>query len=106
MNQEDLNKLESERTRGNEAAQILNAPIFIEAWQEAEKAISAQRRKCGVKDTELAMKLIMAEQTLGIVKGYIENLMKTGKFGEAQLKLEQERVNWLKRMTSSGFSRL
>lgn len=105
MTQDELNKLENERTRGNDAAQILNAPIFIEAWKEAERAISAQRRKCGVKDTELAMKLIMAEQTLGIVKGYIEDLMKTGKFGEAQLKLEQERMNWLKRLTSGGFSR-
>lgn len=105
MTQEELNKLENERTRGNDAAQILNAPIFIEAWKEAEKAISAQRRKCGVKDTELAMKLIMAEQTLGIVKAYIEDLMKTGKFGEAQLKLEQERMNWLKRLSSGGFSR-
>ena len=106
MNQEEQNKLENERTRGNEAAQILNAKIFIEAWGEAEKAISAQRRKCGVKDTELAMKLIMAEQTLGIVKGYIEDVMKTGKFGEAQLKLEEERVNWLKRLRDGGFSRL
>lgn len=105
MNQEEQNKLENERTRGNEADQILNAKVFIEAWAEAEKAIYAQRRKCGVKDTELAMKLIMAEQTLGIVKDYITNVMKTGKFGEAQLKLEQDRVSWLKRMSSSGFSR-
>ena len=105
MTPEELKKLESEQTRGRNAAEILNAPIFIEAWKEAEKAISAQRRKCGVKDTELAMKLIMAEQTLGIVKGYIEDVMKTGKFGEAQLKLEQERVNWLKRLSSGGFSR-
>lgn len=105
MNQEEQNKLENERTRGNDAAQILNAKIFIEAWDEAEKAISNQRRKCGVKDTELAMKLIMAEQTLGIVKGYIEDVMKTGKFGETQLKLEQDRVNWLKRLRDGGFSR-
>ena len=106
MNLEEMNKLQSEQTRGNDAAQILNAPIFIEAWKEAEKAISAQRRKCGVKDTELALKLIMAEQTLGIVKTYIEQVMNTGKFGEAQLKLEQERVNWLKRLSGGGFSRM
>ncbi len=106
MNDDELRKLEAERTRGNDAAQILNAPIFIEAWKEAEKAISAQRRKCGVKDTELALKLIMAEQTLGIVKTYIEQVMQSGKFGEAQLKLEQERVNWLNRLKGGGFSRM
>lgn len=106
MTPEQLKSLESEQTRGRNAAEILNAPIFIEAWQEAEKAISAQRRKCGVKDTELAIKLIMAEQTLAIVKGYIEDLIKTGKFGEAQLKLEQERVNWLNRLKTGGFSRM
>jgi len=106
MNNEEMKKLESEQSRGRQAEEILNAPIFIEAWKEAEKAIGAERRKCGVKDTDKAMKLIMAEQTLGIVKGYIEDLMKTGKFGEAQLKLEGDRVNWLKRMTSGCFSRL
>ena len=105
MTQDEQNKLENERTRGNEADQILNAKVFIEAWAEAEKAISSQRRKCGVKDTELAMKLIMAEQTLGIVKDYITNVMQSGKFSETQLKLEQERVNWAKRMMSGGFSR-
>ena len=105
MTNEEQKKLENERTRGNEALQILNAKIFIEAWEEAEKAISSQRRKCGVKDTELAMKLIMAEQTLGIVKDYIVNVMQSGKFSETQLKLEQDRVNWAKRMMSGGFSR-
>lgn len=106
MKPDEMKKLESEQSRGRAAEEILNAPIFIEAWKEAEKALSAQRRKCGVKDTELATKLIMAEQTLGIVKSYIENIMQSGKFSDTQLKLEQERVNWLKRMTSGGFSRL
>lgn len=105
MNQDQLNQLEQERTLGREAEQILNAKVYIQAWEEARKAIESQRRKCGFKDTELAMKLIMAEQTLGIVKGYIEDLMKTGKFAETQLKLEVDRVNWLKRMTSGGFTR-
>ena len=106
MKPDEMKQLESEQTRGRNAEEVLNAPVFIEAWKEAEKAIAAQRRKCGVKDTELAMKLIMAEQTLGIVKDYIVNVMQSGKFAESQLNLEQERVNWLKRMTSGGFSRL
>lgn len=105
MNQDQLNKLENERTQGREAEQVLNAKVFIEAWAEAERAIAAQRRKCGIKDTELATKLIQAEQTLGIVKGYIEDLMKTGKFAETQLKLETDRVNWLKSKIAGGFSR-
>ena len=103
MTPDEMKKLESEQTRGRNAEEIINASIYKEAWDEASKAIASQRRKCGVKDTELAMKLIMAEQTLGIVHSYMENIMRTGKFSEVQLKLEQDRVNWFKR--SSGFSR-
>lgn len=105
MKPNDMQTLETERLRGREADEILNAPIFREAWEEASKAITAQRRKCGVKDTELAMKLIMAEQTLGIVRDYIENLMKSGKFADVQLDLETQRVNWLNRLKTGGFSR-
>lgn len=105
MKPEEQTKLENERTKGNDALQVINSPIYLEAWEEARRAIEAQRRKCGFKDTELAMKLIMAEQTLGIVRDYIENLMKSGKFAEVQLNLETERVNWLKRLSSGGFQR-
>lgn len=106
MTKDQLDALANEQARGRMALEVLNSPVFIQAWEEAAKALSNQRRKCGVKDTELAVKLIMAEQTLGIVKSYIENLINGGKLAEQQLKLEGERATWLKRMTSGGFSRL
>lgn len=106
MNKEQLDALANEQTRGRMAQEVLNSPVFIQAWEEAAKALLNQRRKCPIKDTEQAMKLIMAEQTLGIVKGYIEQLINSGNLAEAQLKLEGERENWLKRMTSGGFSRV
>lgn len=105
MTPAELKHLEEEQKRGRAAAEIINAPIFMEAWGEAEKAIAEQRRKCGVKDTELAMKLIMAEQTLGIVHKYIETVMQSGTFADTQLDLETKRIAWLKRLQQGGFTR-
>lgn len=78
----DLNK---ERTRGNDAAYILNHAIFKEAWKAASESLERQRLKIGLRDTDMHTRLIMAEQILSTLKHYFEDVINTGKMAEVQL---------------------
>lgn len=78
-------ELEQEQRKGGDASFILNHDIFKEAWKAFEDSLRAQRIKVGIKDTDMHTKLIMAEQTLNVVKKYIEDVMNTGKLADVQL---------------------
>lgn len=78
-------ELERERTRGNDAAYILNHALFQEAWDAAKASLERQRLKIGLKDTDMHTRLIMAEQILATLKHYLENVLQTGKMAEVQL---------------------
>lgn len=100
-----MNTRETEVIRGRQAQEVLNSPIFIEAWNKVGEALQAQRRKCPIKDTDQAIKLVLAEQMLMSVKSAIFEVMNTGKLAEEQIRLESERESWLMRLKRNGFSR-
>lgn len=88
--------MSDEIVRGNDAQFILNHKIYQEAWQSARDALARKRRECPIKDAEMAMRLIIAEQLLDSLEKYITDVVTTGKMAELQLKEIEQRRNWFR----------
>lgn len=90
MNQEQEKSLAAEKERGRRAAEILDHPLFQEAWKAVADALAAQRRRCPIKDTDMAVRLVLSEQMLVAVHSHIEQIMTTGKMAEIQIREAEE----------------
>jgi len=78
-------QLEQERIDGERAKQILDNPVFRQAWKSAEDSIHAQMAEVGMRDTDMHTRLILAKQILGHVQKHIETVMDTGIMADMQL---------------------
>jgi predicted component of type VI protein secretion system len=87
---------EQEIRRSADARFILNHDLYKEAWNATADALTQQRRKVALKDTDMHTRLIMAEQVLDSVRRHIEDAMNTGRMAEIQLKQSGNVRRWLK----------
>jgi hypothetical protein len=86
---------EQEIRRSADARFILSHDLYKEAWNATADALTQQRRKVALKDTDMHTRLIMAEQVLDSVRRYIEDVVNTGKMAEIQLKRPGSAHRWL-----------
>lgn len=80
-----MTTLNDERIRAAEAAQLLENPLFKQAFDAAEKSILDQMDEVKMRDVEMHTRLILAWQVLGIVKGEIARFVNTGDMAKMQL---------------------
>lgn len=81
--------LNDELTRGAWARQIIDNPIYQEAFDEVENGIIQKWKDCPIRDQQGAHELKLMLKLLGEVKQHIQTVFDTGKMAEIQT--EQER---------------
>ena len=75
-----------EISRSNQAKQIIENKIFIEAINSLKKLYSeALLEKTGAKESDTREKLCIAYNVVGKVEQHLQTLIETGKLAEKQL---------------------
>lgn len=75
--------------RGNDAARLLNDPMFLEAFANVSQAIHEQWANCPLRDREGAHELRLMLKLLNDLKAVLEMALTDGKVAAQEL----ERLN-------------
>lgn len=92
---EQSKTLEQERIRGNQAQQVIESPLYREAWQKLEETLQQLRMKVPIADQTAHTRLILMEQLAGQLREFLEQTMQTGKLATLQMQTEQSRMDRL-----------
>lgn len=84
--------LDEEDRRGFEAERVLNEPLLKEAFEQVEKGIVEAMKRVPMGDTKTQHELVLTLQLLGKVKGYIEEVVQTGKLARIQKQTMAQRI--------------
>ena len=77
-----------EISRSNQAKQVLENKIFIEAIESLKKLYSeALLEKTGAKESDTREKLWIAYNVVGKVEQHLQSILETGKLAEKQLEI-------------------
>jgi len=76
---------EDEAIRGREAQQFLDSSLFVQVKEHIEGQLAAQRRKAGIKDTDLHTRLIITEQVWGSFQNFFTRLAQSGKIADIEI---------------------
>jgi len=86
MKIKDQARRSQEISRSNQAKQLLENKIFIEAIESLKKLYSeALLEKTGAKESDTREKLWIAYNVVGKVEQHLQTLIETGKLAEKQL---------------------
>lgn len=83
--------------RGEQAAGLLRNEILQEAFENLENEFILAWKQSSVEDSQNRERLYMLCQNLSAVKGYIENVVSSGKLAKSQLDELHNRVKFEKR---------
>lgn len=81
---------EEEVIRGGDAAQVLDAPIFVEAKKAIEEGIRRQMAAVPMSDQTMHTRLILALQMWDTLEKYLENVRQTGEIAQLQIAQQDE----------------
>lgn len=82
---------EEEVIRGGDAAQVLDAPIFVEAKKAIEEGIRCQMAAVPMSDQTMHTRLILALQMWDALAKYLENVRQTGEIAQFQISQQDEK---------------
>jgi phage regulator Rha-like protein len=85
---------EDRRIRATDARQLLEHPMFVEAWNAMEKHLQMQAITCDSDNAQKALRIVISQQLLAGVKREIQRLIEDGFVANEQIKLyelEQKR---------------
>ena len=83
--------------RGEKAAALIRNEILEEAFTSLETEFIQAWKHSSVEDSQNRERLYMLCQNLSAVKGYIENVVSSGKLAKSQLDEFHNRVKFEKR---------
>ena len=83
--------------RGEKAADLIRNEILEEAFTSLETEFIQAWKQSSVEDSQNRERLYMLCQNLSAVKGYIENVVSSGKLAKSQLDELHNRVKFEKR---------
>ncbi len=84
--------LEDRTIRAADARQLLENPMFVEAWAAVEKHLNMQALTCDSDNAQKALRIVISQQLLAGVKREIQRIVNDGMVAEVQLsELEQKR---------------
>jgi hypothetical protein len=78
-------ELHDEARLGSQAKELLENPLFDEAFQSVEDIILQQQRSIDLGDTAQHSQLVLAYQLLHLVKRALVQFVETGSLAESQL---------------------
>ena len=83
---------EDRTIRAADAKQLLEHPMFVEAWDAVEKHLNMQALTCDSDNAQKALRIVISQQLLAGVKREIQRIVNDGVVAEVQLsELEQKR---------------
>jgi len=78
--------------RATDARQLLENPLFVEAWDAVEKHLNMQALTCDSDNAQKALRIVISQQLLAAVKREITRIVNDGVVAEVQLsELEQRK---------------
>ena len=78
--------------RATEARQLLETPMFIEAWEAVENHLKMQALTCDADNAQKALRIVISLQLLAGVKREIQRIVNDGVVAEVQLsELDQKK---------------
>lgn len=89
---------EDRKFRATDAKQLLEHPMFVEAWEAVEKHLTMAALTCDPDNKDKAQRIVISQQLLAAVKREIQRVVNDGAVAEVQIaELEQKR-SMLKRV--------
>jgi hypothetical protein len=83
---------EDRRIRSTDARQLLENPLFVDAWAAVEKHLHMQAIACDSDNAAKALRIVISQQLLAAVKREIQRVVNDGVVAEVQLsEIEQKR---------------
>lgn len=83
---------EDRKFRATDARQLLEHPMFVEAWNAMERHLQMQAITCDSDNAQKALRIVISQQLLAGVKREIQRIVTDGVVAEVQLsELEQKR---------------
>ena len=83
---------EDRRIRATDARQLLEHPMFVEAFDAVEKHLHMQAITCDSDNAQKALRIVISQQLLAGVKREIQRIVNDGLVAEVQLsEIEQKR---------------
>lgn len=81
---------EEEIIRGGQAAQVLDAPIFVEAKKAIMEGIQRQMELVPMHDQTMHSRLIMTLQLWKGLESFLDNVKQTGDIAQFQVMQQEE----------------
>ncbi len=81
---------EEEIIRGGQAAQVLDAPIFVEAKKRVLEGIQRQMEAVPMSDQVMHTRLIMTLQVWKALESYLDQVKQTGEIADFQIRQQEE----------------
>ncbi len=85
MNREDEGARYKERERGAKARQIIDSPLWVEAWTMLEAKLTDAWRLSQTGQAERRELIYMQLRAAAEVRGYVEEILETGQLAEMQI---------------------
>lgn len=82
---------EEEIKRGGDAAQVLDATIFLEAKKRVLDGIHEQMKRVPMADQTMHTRLILTLQCWDTLEKYLEQIKQTGELADFQIRQDEER---------------
>lgn len=76
---------EARKFRATDARQLLENPLFVEAFSAVEKQLNMAALSCSPDDATKAQRIVITQQLLAAVKREITRVVDDGKVAEIQL---------------------
>ena len=86
--------LESRTFRATDAKQLLENPLFVEAWEAVESHLNMQALSCDPDNAVKAQRIVISQQLLAAVKREIQRVVTDGQVAQVQI-AELEKRNKL-----------
>lgn len=91
---DDQRSIEARKFRAQDAQQLLENPLFVEAFQALENALSSAAMSCEPDNKDKAQRIVISHQLLAGIKREITRIVQDGNIADVQLsEIEQKRQN-------------
>lgn len=85
---------EDRKFRATDAKQLLEHPMFVEAWEAVEKHLTMAALTCDPDNKDKAQRIVISQQLLAAVKREVTRIVTDGAVAEVQI-AELEKRNKL-----------
>ena len=95
---DDQRSIEARKFRAQDAKQLLENPLFVEAFKSLENALLSASMTCEPDNKDKAQRIVISHQLLAGIKREITRIVQDGNIADVQLsEIEQKKQNVFQR---------